>query len=329
MNGSSEAEGEDQPELVPFLPDAPAVRPAAPIVTPRDPATAHADATVGPAPYVPEPSSPPPPASQPPEQAFDAKAMVESQKSYRTNPSYGSLPTGTEASREAAQELRDKARRKRQRNRRLGWLVAVMMLGGVVAAGWFGFQAYQDDQDERAAERAEAQLQDEGDDPVAATPIGEQVEVVEAMEDLNSITPGNAGGLLGAVEDARDLVGQPADEPVPAPIESGPAAEPALGSDAFLPQIVIDLGERLPDLTGRETYSVRVEDFSAGDPQGYADFVRFLSTRPQLSPDSPVFAELPPTEAGMIVISIERTDDELLRAIVRAESPGIHVDYAP
>lgn len=81
-----------------------------------------------------------------PETTFDAKAMVEAQKGYRPKPAYGPLPAATGASRAAAQQLRAEARRRRRRNRVLSRIVVLTVIGGLGAAGWFGYRAYQDDQ---------------------------------------------------------------------------------------------------------------------------------------------------------------------------------------
>lgn len=199
MTTPTERDGADH-DGAPYLPDAQPVSagPAQP-TTPTDPD----------APFVPAPA----PVAAPPVEPtpFDAKAMVESQKNYRAAPAYGALPTGSEANREAAQQLRAKARRKRRLNLLFGRALAVVLVGGLVAAGWFGYQAYQDQQDRDAAERAaaaaEAADEDSGAESAIAalTPLGEQQEIVEAMGDLNNTARSSAGGLLGAIDDARDL----------------------------------------------------------------------------------------------------------------------------
>lgn len=201
MTTPREWDGADHNEA-PYLPDSQPVDtgPARP-TTPTD-----ADAPFVPAPVAAPPTEPAP---------FDAKAMVEAQKNYQAAPAYGSLPSGNETNREAAQQLRAQARQKRRRNVLFGRAVAVVLVGGLAAAGWFGYQAYQDQQDRDAAERAAIEADDTdgstgADAAIAAlTPLGEQQQIVEAMGDLNSTARSGAGGLLGAVQDARDIVDQP------------------------------------------------------------------------------------------------------------------------
>lgn len=202
MTTPTEWDGADHHEA-PYLPAAQPVTsgPAQPTAT-TEPAPSDAPYVPAPAPVAPAPVEP---------AKFDARAMVESQKNYQAAPAYGALPTGTEASREAAQKLRAKAQRKRRRNLLFGRVLAVLLLAGVGAAGWFGYQAYQDQQDRDAAERTAR----ENDEPsgaeeaaAALTPLGEQQEIIEAMGDLNSTARATAGGFLGAVQDARDIVGE-------------------------------------------------------------------------------------------------------------------------
>lgn len=202
MTTPTERDGADHDEA-PYLPA------AQPVSTgPAQPTTPPASD----APFVPAaPPVEPPPVEPAP---FDAKAMVDSQKHYATNPAYGALPTGSEANREAAQRLRAKARRKRRLNLLFGRALAVVLVGGLAAAGWFGYQAYQDQQDRDAAERAaaaaEAADEDSGAESAIAalTPLGEQQEIVEAMGDLNNTARSSAGGLLGAVQEAREIVAE-------------------------------------------------------------------------------------------------------------------------
>ena len=104
--------------------------------------------------------------------SFDAKVMVESQKHFVQSPAYGPLPKGTPESVAAAKPLRLKAVRKRRRNRAFGWFVALAMHGGIATAGWFGYQAYQDDQDQLDADRAAAQAGGSRGAPGALTPLG-------------------------------------------------------------------------------------------------------------------------------------------------------------
>ncbi|MEO6654187.1 MAG: hypothetical protein ABIP17_16195, partial [Ilumatobacteraceae bacterium] len=243
-------------------------------------------------------------------------------KRINANPAYGTLPTSTEASREAANQLRAKAQRVRQRNKRIGWFVGVAFLGGVAAAGWYAYRAYQDEQDQAAIERAENAASDEPGQVDAASPLGQQVEVIDALDDTNAGATASAGGLLGAVDDARAAVGDTAE-----PVIDPPAR--AIVADDLLPVIVLEAGQRFPDATGRETYVISADQFAAGDPAAFATFVRLLSVQPQIGPAAPVFDTLPTVAADEIVISVDRDGDELRRAIVWGADAQIYVDYAP
>lgn len=283
------------------------------------PATTHPDIAAPPAsPFIPAAVAVTPAPAEP--VTFDAKKMVESQKRINTDPAYGALPTGTEASREAANELRAKAQRVRQRNKRVGWFVGVAFLGGVAAAGWFGYQAYHDEQDQAAIERAENAESDEPAPVDAASPLGQQAEVIEALDDVNSGATASAGALLGAVDDARAVVGETSDGIVT------PARPSGLTVGDVLPGIVTTVGERRPDTTGRETWVVGVDEFSQGDPAAFIRFVRRLTSMPQLSPNAAILAELPVVAADEIVISLERSGDALQRAIVTGVSVDIRID---
>jgi hypothetical protein len=190
-----------------------------------------ADSAAASLPHLPPPQLPPPPASPataapfgddtpflpaaaPPTPAvvaapaaFDAKAMVESQRRAVANPAYGALPTPTDANREAADHLRLIAQKKRRRNKRISRLALVMLVAALGALGWFVFQQYQDGEAKRAAESAAEQADDSDSD--ALTPLGEQGAVIEAIDDLNGVTPGESGGLVGAIDDARELTQPP------------------------------------------------------------------------------------------------------------------------
>lgn len=162
-----------------------------------------------------------------PEPEFDAKAMVDSQKiKVNANPAYGGMPAPTAESKEAVEQLRAEANKKRRRNRMFARLTLGVFCGVVITAGYFAYRAFQDEQD--AADDADVATEagtdlntDTGDQPAALTPVGEQAEVIAGMDILNDVATGSAGALLDAVDDAQaavdDLNGvEPADE-APAP----------------------------------------------------------------------------------------------------------------
>ena len=84
---------------------------------------------------------------QPPSPSFDAKAMVESQKRFNANPSYGAMPTGTAEGRAAAEALRNQARQKRHRQKTSGRITIAVLMCGLAVGAWFAYRAYQSDQD--------------------------------------------------------------------------------------------------------------------------------------------------------------------------------------
>lgn len=211
----------------PRLPDAPRVTESKP--SNLESAPTVPDSAVPFLPDAPSRSTPEPP----PDPMFDAKAMVESQKPQPdTAPAYGAMPTATADSQQAVQQLRAEAQKKRRRNRTVARLVFVVFCGIVIAAAYFAYRAFQDEQAQRDDDNEQIATDTDGgatdaldelagDDPAALTPVGEQAEVIAGMDVLNDVATGSAGGLLGAVDDAQaavdDLNGaEPAaDEPAP------------------------------------------------------------------------------------------------------------------
>lgn len=171
MTTSNEANGQGQPDA-PYLP-------------PTQPT----------APQTPAPTIPPTPPTAP------------STAQHLTTPAYGALPAQTAAGREAAEQLRAQAQRKRRRNQLVGRAVALLLLGGMGAAGWFGYQEYQDQQQRDAAARAadeDAQADGSVDGDGVAT-ADEPSAVDQAIDELDGVVSADSGGLTGAIDDARDL----------------------------------------------------------------------------------------------------------------------------
>ena len=319
-------------ECAPFLPPA---RTTTVGTFPTVPDRPEAGAPAPDAPYVPAPAPvvTPPPA----EPVFDARAMVESQKRVNTNPAYGALPTASDASREARDELREKAARQRRRNKRVSTLVGLVVLGGIGAGGWFVYQEYRDGPDQGAVELvddAEATSDDIADDDAALTPIGEQTEIIAAQDALEDNSQLGAGGLGRAVDQARSVVGEvngdaddaaEADSSADASAEATAEPAPSLAVADIVPPVVVEIGERLPDLTGRETYLVDGDEFVDADAAAFSRFIRVLSNQPQVSPGALTAEGLPEPGPGQIVISVERDGDQLTRVLV-ASAPEIGID---
>ena len=318
MTTTTDPTGDGQPSAAPYLP------PSQPIATGASlPASAPAvDQSPADAPYVPAPT----PVAAPPTEApvFDAKAMVESQKRVNDNPAYGALPTGTEASKEASKKLRAKAQRKKSRNKAFVRVLGLVLLAGIAAAGWFGYQAYQDEQNAESAV-----VSDDRDAEEILEDFGSQGQMINAQDALNeAVVPRvGGGGLGGAIDSAREAVG---DINGDAAIETGDAPAPTpFTYDVVVPPIVQKIGERFPDATGRETYVVNADEFAQGDPEAFGLWVRLMAIQPQLIPEAEAFVGLPAVAADEIVIAVVRNGDQIEQATVVGESVALRVDVTP
>jgi hypothetical protein len=312
-------------EGVPFLP------PARPAVPPPQQAEAVLLAAVSapgetptlptvpdlPTLRAPEPASPAPASMAAP--VFDARAMVESQKHYNVNPTYGPLPAGTDESRAAARRLREQANRKRRRNKIAGRVLAGLVVVAVAVGLYFAYQAIQDDptpvdgQPADAGSDADARAAGSGD-VGALTPLGEQEQVVEVLGDLNSGASPSAGGLLDAVDQARDVVGQ-AQPPVAAP-------NALMVADVFTPA-VLDHTDVLDPADGYERFAVRTADLAAANPSAHVALVERLFAMPQVADGDPQLAAAPVVIPGDIAIAIQRDDDVITSIVAVAADPVI------
>lgn len=272
----------------------------------------------GDAPFLP-PARPLEPAPSPAaEPAFDAKALVESQKHVNTNPAYGAMPTGTEESRAAARKLREQANRKRRRGKVLARIVALIVVAGLAVGGYFAYQAIQDDPppvDGQATDEDEADGQGESNgEGGALTPVGEQELVIEALDDLSSGARPSAGGLLDAVDDARDVVGQ-AEPPVAAPTR-------LVVDDLFTPA-VLDHTDVLDPADGYERFVVRTADLTAMNPSAHDALVERLLALPQVADGDAQLEAAPVVLPGDIGIAIRRDGDSITAIVAVATDPVI------
>ena len=135
------------PPDAPRLPDRP--RPPAADPLPPDPrASASAPGPIDPdhEPFLPDAS--PAQAESATGAAFDAKAMVEAQRTrVDANPAYGEMPFATAESKQVVEQLRAEGTKKRRRNRMVPRLIFVLICGALVAAAYLGYRAFQADQE--------------------------------------------------------------------------------------------------------------------------------------------------------------------------------------
>jgi len=224
------------------------------------------------------------------------------------------LPTNSEASRVAAEKLRNRAHRKRTRDKILARFLALMVLGAVGGAGYLIYQAYQNDQDgEAAAREARAELQvDRNGGPLG--PLGEQVATAEALEDVNSGATASAGGLLDAVDEARDVVGQS---------DASRASAGTASLAQVLPDGLLDVASRIEDSDGYARFTVNAQTYSTSYPAEYIDWIDLMQAQDQISTGSPVFDVLPDIFRGQIAIAIRSDGSEVLHAIVHGRTPDL------
>jgi hypothetical protein len=286
----------DSPSGAPTLPT-PTTTPVVPVLPGSGPAT---------------PAS----ASTPP--GIDAKDGVRSKKRTPENPAHGMLPTSSEASRAATHRLRTKARRKRTRDKILAKFLALIVIGAVGGAGYLIYQAYQNDQDgEAAAREARAELQVDRNGG-SLGPLGEQVATAEALEDLNSGATASAGGLLDAVDEARDVVRQ----------TSGDVSAVNTASlDQVLPDGLLDVATRIVDSDGYARFTVNAQTYSTSYPAEYIDWIDLMQSQEQISTGLAVFDVLPDIFRGQIAIAIRSDGSEVLHAIVRGRTPDVALTF--
>ena len=298
---------------VPFLPRLPAAAPPLAL----QPQLPNGNDFVA---YLPPVRRPEPVPEQP--IAFDARAMVEATKRRVDSPAYGHMPAGTEEGRAAAEAARAAMKRKRARNKLIGRAVVLVALGGLGAAGWFGYQAYQDDQDRQAAERAakseQASLANElaDDRPAAVSPLGEQVEVIGATDQLNSGATPSAGGLLDAVQDARDVVGATA---------AGELREMAYTLDAVMPAEVSDIAIALDATDDFDQFQIPIAMFRDRSPEIYTEWVARWSDVQQVGSTDPAFGVLAPVVDGQISLAFAVDGERVTRLLIVSPELGIHV----
>jgi hypothetical protein len=309
----------DPIEGAPFLPPPQpgSVSPDAIAMALRDPELISAtQATAGEAPYLPPSTPPQPHVSAPP--VFDAKAMVDATKRKVANPVYGHMPAGTPESRAAADAARAKMRRKRRRNKVFGWVMAIVFIAVVGGVGYALYTTYQDDQKQQEEERqAEAAAEDAADEPGALTPLGEQAEVIEALDDVNSGARPSAGALVEAAEDAQAVVDQ---------INGQPSTSANLALDDVMPSEIIAVAAELQPLDGFTRYLVDVDDAARAEPLSTPGWIIRLQELPQAPEGSPGLSVLPAVGTGEVAIALQIEGAQVTRLVVVGSVPDIRID---
>jgi hypothetical protein len=134
------------------------------------------------------------------------------------------------------------------------------------------------------------------------------------MGDLNSGARPSAGGLLDAVDQARDVVGQT--EP---PVAATPGL---LVADVFTPA-VLDHTDVLDPAEGHERFVVRTADLIAINPSAHTALVDRLLALPQVAEGDAQLAIAPVVPPGDIAIAIQRDGDAITRIVAVAADPTI------
>jgi hypothetical protein len=268
------------------------------------------------APYLP-PSAPPKPAIARP-LVFDAKAMVDSTKRKVENPVYGHMPTGTPEGRAAADAARARMRRKRHRNKIIGWAMLVAFVAVVCGVSYALYNMYQDDQ---AAQRAEREARAQEDAAAGAagalSPLGEQAVAAEGLGDANS---GPVAGGRAATQ-AIDQAQQAADA-----ANGQPASSAIATVDDVLPPAIAAVATELQPRDGLTRYMIERDDAIRADPLGTPGWIDRLKALPQAPESSPGLTLVPAVGPGEIAIALQTDGDQVTRLVVLSLDPALRVD---
>jgi hypothetical protein len=285
-----------------------------PTLPPPSPATPPS--SVPTAPFLPTPQ----PVVQAPAPApvFDAKAMVSAQRRKVENPAYGHMPTGTEEGRAAIEAAKKAMRRRRRRNALLARGIGVVVLAAVAGAGYWAYTAFQDEQD-RNPDGFEDSPAPADDGPAAATPLGEQVEVVEALDDLNSGATPSAGGLMDAVDAAEQAMEQN---------NANAVVEPAAPIELAIvaPQQVIALATPIDPVNGFTRYVIDVDQALYTQRRPMTDWLNALRAMPQVVGLSDP-ALVPEMSSGELLLAVQSADGVTVdRLVVFGPDQDILID---
>jgi hypothetical protein len=322
------------PDAAPFLPP---LRPAAsppppPLGGPRPQSAADiaADRALD-MPFLPEAARPEPnPAVA---QRFDAKQMVDAFKRKVENPAYGQLPKSTPESRAALEAARAAMRHNRRRNKTIGWVVGLLLLALIGAAGLFAYLAYRDDQNNNAADRAATEAAQAAGtrstiDVVAPGPLGEQVETVQALDAVNSGADLGAGQMLDAVDQAKQAVDETNTN---SPLDAAPAPSSATASSTLTVADVLPaaIGLVAEPIDAGFGFDGHIVDLVTARAAG-ADVDRWLATLgslTQVAPDSPALDVFGTVPEGKLAIGVQSIGSAVVRVIAVSSTPSLHIDH--
>ena len=269
-------------------------------------------------PYLP-PAPPPKPAVNVP-QVFDAKTLVNATKRKVENPAYGHMPTGTPEGRAAADAARARMRHKRRRNKILGWVMTIAFLALIGGVGYALYTMYQHDQDkehaEQAAKAAEAEAADSRS-AGAATPLGEQAEIIEGLDELNSGAVASGRAATQAIDQAQQVAND---------ANGQPEGSSSTSIVDVLPPEIAAVATELRPLDGMTRYIVVFDDAALAAPLATPGWVARLQGMPQSRAQSDGQTLLPAVGPGEIAIAFTSDGDQVTRLIVVSTDPAIHVD---
>jgi hypothetical protein len=240
--------------------------------------------------------------------------MVEATKRKVDNPVYGHIPKATPGSRAGIEAARTAMRRKRRRNAIIGRVSGLLFLAAVVGGGYLIFRQYQADQNRPSVVETDDAVTGAG----ALSPIGEQVAIIEALDDVNSGVTPSAGGLLGAVEDAKAVVGRSGTE-----TELG---QPQLLVTEILPAEIVVRADALEPLEGYARYVIDVADAEAASPGVTSEWITRLQSLPSAPADSPGLSVLPAVQPGEMAIAVQTSGDTVTRIVAWGPDFGVRVD---
>jgi hypothetical protein len=266
-------------------------------------------------PYLP-PSAPPKPSIAAPP-VFDAKAMVDATKRKVDNPVYGHMPAMTAENKAAVEAARAKMKRKRRRDRIVGRIMAVIVIAVLAGVGYALLRMYQHDQKDQGSEPARVTTDEAPGDAVNLGPLGEQAEVIDAQDATNSEATASAGGLVGAIDDAEQAVGQTnanAGQSNPLPLEE------------VLPAEIVELATEMDPVDGFSRYLVDLNHASLREPISTPGWIFYLRDLPQAPSLSAGLTVLPEVAPGQLAIAVETSGDQVTRLVAYAPSDGIRID---